>query len=71
MRLVWPSWKSQAKTEGRTTTVRGVVKMVCVWGYQSLVRVESDRAVLAQILPEPELKVAKERMALLGCYWGR
>jgi hypothetical protein len=47
-------------------TVRGVAEMVCVWErYLSLVRAESDRAALAQMLPEPELKVAKERTALL------
>jgi hypothetical protein len=47
-------------------TVRGVAETVCVWErYLSLVQAESDRAALAQMLPKPELKVAKERTALL------
>ena len=59
-------WKLQAKTARGMSTVRGVAEMVCVWErYLSLVRAESGRAALAQMLPEPELKVAKERTALL------
>jgi len=59
-------WQLQAKTAQGMTTARGVAEMVCVWErYLSLVRAESDRAALAQMLPEPELKVAKERTALL------
>jgi hypothetical protein len=59
-------WRLQVKTARAMTIVRGVVEMVCVWErYLSLVQAESDRAALAQMLPEPEPKVAKERTALL------
>ena len=59
-------WRLQEKAERGMMTVWGVAEMVCVWErYLSLVRAESDRAALAQMLPEPELKVAKERTALL------
>jgi hypothetical protein len=66
VRLMW--WQSRARTARGTTTVRAVGEMVCVWErYLSLVRAESDREALAQMLPEPELKVAKERtVPLLG-----
>lgn len=58
--------QSQAKTARGTTTLRGVVAMVCVReGALRLVRTESDRAALAQRLPELELKVVTERTALL------
>jgi hypothetical protein len=61
-------WQLQAKTARGMSIVPGVAGMVCVWErYLSLVRAESARAALAQMLPEPELKVAKERTApLLG-----
>ena len=56
----------QVKTVRGMSTVRVVAEMACVWErYLSLVRVVSDRLALAQMLPEPELKVAKERTALL------
>ena len=59
-------WQLQAKTVRGMSTERGVAEMACVWErYPSLVRVESDRAELAQMLMEPELKAAKERTALL------
>lgn len=58
--------QSQAKTARGMMTVQGVAVMVYVWErYLSLVRAESNRAALARMLLEPELKVAKERTALL------
>jgi hypothetical protein len=59
-------WQLQAETgRGMTTARETMAETVCVWErYQSLVRAESDRAALAQMLPEPELEAAKERMAL-------
>jgi len=59
-------WQLQVTTAQGTTIVRGVVEMVCVCeSAPNPVREESDRAVLAQMLLEPELKVAKERTVLL------
>lgn len=59
-------WELHAKIAKEMMIVREVAEMVCVCErHLSLVQAVLDRAALAQTLPEPELKVAKERTALL------